>query len=206
MFGGRSVGTALAVFSIVIALAHTAEAEAKSKILVLGDSLSAGYGFGAERAWPRLLARELGSQYIVTNASVSGETSAGGRARLPRLIALHRPDLLILALGANDGLRGLPLAQMRDNLRAMITAARSAGAKTLLIGMRLPPNYGSYAIAFADTFTRISSAEKVPLLPFLLDGFADDPSQFQPDGLHPVASAQQKILANVLPKIHEILK
>lgn len=177
-----------------------------TRILVLGDSLSAGYGIGPTKAWPALLQARLGTEYSVTNASVSGETTAGGLSRLPALMARHQPHLVIVALGANDGLRGLPLAQMRDNLASMLTLIERQQARALLVGIRLPPNYGRYAEEFAQTFADLSKAHGVPLVPFLLDGFADQPAYFQADGLHPTAAAQPLILENVMPAARKALR
>lgn len=177
-----------------------------TRILVLGDSLSAGYGIGPTKAWPALLQTRLGTEYSVTNASVSGETTAGGLSRLPALMARHQPHLVIVALGANDGLRGLPLAQMRDNLASMLTLIERQQARALLVGIRLPPNYGRYAEEFAQAFADLSKAHGVPLVPFLLDGFADQPAYFQADGLHPTAAAQPLILENVMPAARKALR
>lgn len=175
-------------------------------MLVVGDSLSAGYGIAADEAWPTLLEQRGGGEYILTNASVSGETTAGGRSRLPALLARHRPDLVVLALGANDGLRGLPLKQMHDNLDAMIRAISATGAHILLIGIRLPPNYGSYASAFERVFVGLAKHHRITLMPFLLEGFADQPDFFQADGLHPTAAAQTLIVERVEPLVRKALK
>ena len=149
---------------LLFALCFTATpALAARTILVMGDSLSAGYGIRPEQAWPSLLAKQLAEKrldYSVANLSISGETTAGGRARLPDALRQHKPAIVVIALGANDGLRGLPLAQMRDNLTAMLDAARDAGARTLLIGMRLPPNYGPYASEFDAAFRDTASLKK----------------------------------------------
>ena len=170
-------------------------------IMVWGDSLSAGYGLQADEAWPTLLQTRLdeeGFRHTVVNASVSGETSAGGRSRLPAALEQHEPDIVILELGANDGLRGLPPKLLAENLDAMISAARSAGAQVLLVGMQMPPNYGPvYTRRFAQTFTTVAEAQKVPLVPFLLEGFADQPELFLNDGIHPTADAQHKVLDTV---------
>ena len=169
--------------------------------MVWGDSLSAGYGLEADEAWPTLLQTRLdeeGFRHTVVNASVSGETSAGGRSRLPAALEQHEPDIVILELGANDGLRGLPPKLLAENLDAMISAARSAGAQVLLVGMQMPPNYGPvYTRRFAQTFTTVAKAQKVPLVPFLLEGFADQPELFLNDGIHPTADAQHKVLDTV---------
>jgi acyl-CoA thioesterase-1 len=181
-------------------------------ILVLGDSLSAEYGLPRNSGWVKLLADKLAreaqgaAQYSVVNASISGETTSGGRTRLPALLKEHAPAVVVIELGANDGLRGLPLSAMRDNLRAMIAAARAGGARVLLVGMRIPPNYGrTYADGFTATFGQIAREEKVPLVPFLLDGFADKLSYFQADRIHPTVAAQPLIVDNVWPQLRPLL-
>lgn len=182
---------------------------AAKRVLVLGDSLSAGYGIRPQQAWPSLLAERLADErpdYTVANLSISGETTAGGRSRLAAALAEHQPAVLILALGANDGLRGLPLKQMENNLQAMIAAARKAGARVLLAGMRLPPNYGPYAEQFYRRFGEIAKAEKTAYLPFLLEPVATRPDLFQADGLHPTAAAQPLLLEHVWPALKPLLK
>ena len=178
-------------------------------VLVLGDSLSAGYGLRAEDAWPAHLQRKLESlsgEHRVINASVSGETTAGGRSRLPHALETHSPDIVVIELGANDGLRGLPLATMQANLLAMIDAAQSAQVAVVLIGMQLPPNYGpNYANKFHEVFARVAESRDVPFVPFLLDGFAADREMFQNDGIHPTAAAQPRILENVWPALAPLL-
>ncbi|HJW26121.1 MAG TPA: arylesterase [Rhodocyclaceae bacterium] len=182
---------------------------AKKNILVFGDSLSAGYGIRSDAAWPSLLQARLAEKrpdYSVANVSISGETTAGGRSRLPAALKQHRPAVVILELGANDGLRGLQLAQMRDNLDAMVEMARGAGARVLLLGMRLPPNYGPYADQFQATFTEVASRRKVPLVDFFLAAIADQPALFQSDMMHPTAEAQPKLLDHVWPSLQPLLK
>lgn len=180
-----------------------------STILVWGDSLSAGYGLKSGEAWPTLLQTRLkdeGFRHTVVNASVSGETSAGGRSRLPAALEQHRPSIVILELGANDGLRGLRPQLMAENLTAMIDAARAAGSQVLLVGMHMPPNYGAaYTRRFAQTFTDVAQARDVPLVPFLLDGFADQPELFLPDGIHPTAEAQPRVLDTVWQGLQPLL-
>jgi acyl-CoA thioesterase-1 len=196
------------IFTLFAALPFQA-AHAARNILVLGDSLSAGFGIPQEAAWPALLQERLaarGFDYSVANISISGETSSGGRSRIAEALARHRPAVLVLALGANDGLRGLPLAGMRENLAAIIGAAKRTKARVLLVGMRLPPNYGSYADQFADSFRTLAAQEKVALVPFLLDGIADKPAFFQADALHPVAEAQPQLLDNVWAGLAPLLK
>lgn len=178
-------------------------------ILVWGDSLSAGYGLKPGEAWPTLLQTRLsaeGFRHRVVNASVSGETSAGGRSRLPAALEQHKPGIVVLELGANDGLRGLPPKLMADNLQAMIDEARQAGSKVLLVGMQLPPNYGStYTRNFSQTYTEVARTAGVPLVPFLLDGFADRPELFLADGIHPTAAAQKHILDTVWSGLKPLL-
>lgn len=190
-----------------LALATAANA---TGVLVWGDSLSAGYGLKANESWPALLQSRLaglGLDTKVVNASVSGETSAGGRSRLPEALARNKPAVVVIALGANDGLRGLPLGMMRDNLLAMVDDAREAGAKVVLVGMRLPPNYGpAYTTKFQNTFDEVAAASKVPLVPFLLEGIATEPALFQADGIHPVAEAQFNLLDNVWPALKPLLR
>jgi len=179
-------------------------------ILVWGDSLSAGYGLRSQESWPTLLQTRLqreGFRHMVINASVSGETSAGGRSRLPAALDRHKPDLLILELGANDGLRGLKPSLMADNLAAMIRAARERGVRVLLVGMQMPPNYGAaYNRRFQQTFVDVAREHDVPLVPFLLDGFADRGEMFQRDGIHPTAEAQEIIVDTVWKKLVAMLK
>jgi acyl-CoA thioesterase-1 len=179
-------------------------------ILVLGDSLSAGYGIRMEESWPALLQKQLeiqGYGYRVVNASVSGETTSGGVERLPRALSLHRPEVVILELGANDGLRGLPLETSRANLERMVRTARAAGARVLLIGMRIPPNYGPrYAGSFERMFPEIAAQSHLALVPFLLDRVALDATLMQSDGLHPTASGQPLVLENVWAQLRKLLK
>jgi acyl-CoA thioesterase I len=195
---------------LLFALLFTATpALAARTILVMGDSLSAGYGIRPEQAWPSLLAARLTDKrldYSVANLSISGETTAGGRARLPDALRQHKPAIVVIALGANDGLRGLPLAQMRDNLTAMLDAARDAGARTLLIGMRLPPNYGPYASEFDAAFRDTASLKKSAYFDFLLAPIALDRRYFQSDGLHPTAEAQPLLLDAIWPRLQPLLK
>jgi acyl-CoA thioesterase-1 len=186
-------------------LLSSVQAAAGSTVIVLGDSLSAEYGLPRGTGWASLLAERLATQginakeYIVVNASISGETSIGGRSRLPALLG-QKPALVVIELGANDGLRGLPLNQMRANLQAMVDASHAAGAKVLLIGMQIPPNYGkAYADRFAETFAEVAHTRQTWLVPFLLAGFADRSELFLPDRLHPSQQAQPLILETVWP-------
>ena len=196
-------------FFLFALLFSTLPAHAAKTVLVMGDSLSAGYGIRPDQAWPALLGQRLTEKrldYSVANLSISGETTAGGRSRLDAALKAHRPAVVVIALGANDGLRGLPLAQMRDNLGAMIEAARTAGARVALVGMRLPPNYGPYASDFQRGFVDIAKDKKVPLVEFLLEPVATQQRYFQADNLHPVAEAQPLILDHVWPTLAPLLK
>lgn len=170
-------------------------------ILVLGDSLSAGYGLPADQAWPAQLAQRLARRdlpWTVVNAAISGDTSAGGRARLAALLERHRPALVLIELGANDALRGQPLSATAANLRAMIDAARAAGARVGLIGMQIPPNFGPvYTRQFRNMYRRLADETGVPLLEFLLEPIVDDPGAFLDDGIHPNAQAQGPIADHV---------
>jgi len=196
----------VALLACLIAL----PAVAAGKLLVFGDSLSAGHGIALEQSWPALLQTRLNStnaRIAVINASISGETTAGGRSRLPAALRQHKPQWLILALGANDGLRGLPLAAMQTNLEAMIDAAHAAGARVLLVGMRLPPNYGpDYTERFATVFEHVARRKKVALLPFLLEPIAADEGAFQADRLHPTAVAQARLAEHVWTALRPLLK
>lgn len=185
-------------------------AGAADRVLVMGDSLSAGYGLSAEQGWVGLLAAALkaeGKNWEVVNASVSGETSAGGVARIGDALARHQPAVVVIALGANDGLRGLGPDLLATNLRRMATTAIEAGARVLLVGIRIPPNYGpAYTRAFEGTYTSVASELKLPLLPFLLEPIAADERWFQPDRLHPTAEAQPLILAHVRTALDPLLQ
>ena len=166
-----------------------------------GDSLSAGYGIAVDKGWVQLLSDRLGAQgygYQLVNASVSGETTTGGLARLPRALATHRPKIVMIELGANDGLRGLPLAVTRSNLEAMVARSLNARCVVILLGIRMPPNYGErYATGFAAMFSELAHRHRVALLPFLLEGVAAQPTLMQPDGLHPNEHGQPVLLDNV---------
>ena len=162
-----------------------------STLLVLGDSLSAGYGINQENGWVALLEKDLGDDHRIINGSISGDTTGGGLNRLPRLLEEFDPDFVLLELGGNDGLRGQPLNLMQRNLLAMIELCRQAGAEPVLFGMRLPPNYGRrYSDAFAAIYPQLSEQEKVMLIPFELDELAITEGMIQEDGLHPTALAQ----------------
>jgi acyl-CoA thioesterase-1 len=185
-------------------------AAAPGPILVLGDSLSAGYGVKLDATWVALLQTRLSSQgygYRVVNASVSGETTGGARARLPRALELHKPSIVVLELGGNDGLRGLPVKQVRGNFESMIEQVRTAGAQVVLVGMRMPPNYGAeYADSFHALYGELAQKYQVPLVDFFLDGVALDDNLMQADGIHPTAAAQPKLLDNLWPALAKVLK
>jgi acyl-CoA thioesterase I len=193
-----------------VALLFVATAQAEPVVLVMGDSLSAEYGLLTGTGWATLLQKRLlrdGYRYRVANASISGETSVGGRTRIRDALATHRPAVVILALGANDGLRGQPINILRTNLQAIIGACRAKRASVLLIGMRLPPNYGAkYSQQFETAFRLVAEQTATPLVPFMLAGFETDKAQFQQDGLHPVAAAQSRIVDNIYPKLQSLLK
>ena len=190
-------------------LVAPSSALAAKTVLVFGDSLSAGYGIRPQEAWPALLEKRLSERrlnYNVANLSISGETTAGGRSRLAAALREHRPSVVVIALGANDGLRGLPLAQMRANLEHMVTISQQAGARVALLGMRLPPNYGPYAEQFFQTFSELAKQHKTAYLPFLLEPVATQPAMFQADQLHPTAKAQPLILDHVWPALQPLLR
>ena len=183
------------------------------KVLVLGDSLSAEYGLPRGSGWVALLQKQLDQSHAGTtlvNASISGETTSGGRSRLPALLQQHQPTHVIIELGGNDALRGLSLAMTGDNLNFMAKAAKAAGAKVLLLGMQMPPNYGAeMARQFAQVYTQVAQKTRCALVPFFLQGVADDPDPlkwFQPDRIHPNAAAQPRMLAHVWPELKKLLK
>ncbi|QDQ29240.1 arylesterase [Chitinimonas arctica] len=187
-------------------LGSAAAADAKT-IMVFGDSLSAGYGLRMEQAWPSLLQQKLGAGWRVINASQSGETTAGGLTRLPAALQRHKPAVVLVELGANDGLRGLPVETARQNLAAIIEQSRRAGAKVALIAIRLPPNFGGpYTAKFDAMYGELAKQYKLAEPPFLFDGIADQPNMFQSDQLHPIAAAQPRLLANVWPVVAPLVK
>ncbi|MFO1337215.1 MAG: arylesterase [Burkholderiaceae bacterium] len=186
---------------------------APARLVVVGDSLSAEYGLARGSGWVALLAERVAREKLpveVVNASISGDTTAGGRSRLPALLKAHAPKVVLVELGGNDALRGLPLAETRANLAAMVRAARAAGAQVLLAGMQVPPNYGrQYTADFEQAFRDVAQAEHCALVPFLLKGVADRPDAedwFQPDRIHPLARAHPLILDNVWPALLPLLK
>lgn len=196
---------------LVFCLTVVPAAAAAPVILVFGDSISAGYGLPrVEQGWVALLQARLKDQgygYQVINASVSGETTEGGLARLPRALNLHHPAIVVLELGGNDGLRALPVAQMRDNLSRMAELAEAAGAKVALLGMRMPPNYGpQYAAQFTQAYSDVARDKKLPFVPFVLAGIATLPGLMQADGIHPNDAGQPQLLDNVWPALKPLLK
>ncbi|HEY8606552.1 MAG TPA: arylesterase [Noviherbaspirillum sp.] len=198
----------MAAFSLIF---FSAFAYSASKtLLVLGDSLSAEYGLVRGTGWVTLLEKRLQEEKLpatIVNASISGETTSGGKARLPALLARHRPDLVIIELGGNDGLRGLPVAGAEANLREMITAAQKANARVLLVGMQIPPNYGKeYTQRFFGMYRKLAQENKVPLVPFFLEGLAERADLFQADRIHPTAEAQPIMLNNVWPHLKNMLR
>ena len=200
-----------AVFGLPSAQTAAAQgAPASHRVVVLGDSLSAGYGLAQGTGWVALLDKRLKERkpdYSVANASISGDTTAGGRSRLPSVLAREKPAVVILELGANDALRGLSLASSEANLKAMIEASQAAGAKVLLVGMRIPPNYGpDYSERFFAMFGKLAQQYKLPLVPFMLDGVVQRADWFQDDRIHPIAQAQPTMLDNVWPKLEPLLK
>jgi len=200
----------LKVLAVALLSAPAIAYSAPKTVLVLGDSLSAEYGIARGSGWVALMEQRLKEQKIdatVINASVSGETTSGGRTRLPALLEKYHPALVVIELGANDGLRGLPVKAAEDNLRAMAGAAGRADARVLLVGMRMPPNYGrNYTEQFYAMYGSLSKEIKAPLVPFMLEGVADKPQLFQPDHLHPLAVAHPTILANIWPTLQKMIR
>lgn len=175
-------------------------------VLVVGDSLSAGYGIKLEQGWVNLLQQQMTKEANIINASVSGETTSGGLTRLPALLKTHQPAVVILELGGNDGLRGQPLKLMQENLQAMIDSSRSAGAKVLLVGMQIPSNYGQrYTKQFKETYLNLAEKNNILLVPFLLEGVATKEELFQSDKIHPTAEAQPRLANNVKPLLQQAL-
>lgn len=200
----RALG--LCVGLIVMVQAAEPKTSPAKTVLIMGDSLSAGYGIRLEQSWPALLQQRLGDKWRVVNASQSGETTAGGLTRLPAALQAHKPAVVVIELGPNDGLRGLPVAVAQKNLGQMIAQAQAARAKVLLVAMLLPPNFGGeYTSQFADMFPALAKQYKLPMPPFLLAGIADKPELFQADQLHPIASAQPRVLENVWPALKGLL-
>jgi acyl-CoA thioesterase I len=190
---------------LVLAALQAAEASTAAKIMVFGDSLSAAYGLSPQQGWVALLADKLKARkppIPVVNASISGETTRGGLARIATDLINQKPTLVLLELGANDSLRGLPVRETRNNLEALIRAIRKTHAKVILIGLQIPPNYGpDYAREFREMYPQLAKKHQLALVPFLLEGIAEQRELFQSDGLHPIAAAQPRLLANVWPLI-----
>jgi acyl-CoA thioesterase-1 len=193
---------------LAVLLAASGAAFAAPAILVFGDSLSAAYGIPRDAGWVALLGERLKpADYTVVNASISGETSAGGAARIGTVLTESKPAIVILELGANDGLRGLPVVQMKANLATIVRTAKRKGARVLLVGMQLPPNYGAqYTQAFRRAFLEVARREQVPLVPFLFEGLGDRRELFQEDDLHPSAEAQPVLLDNVWRQLEPMLR
>jgi len=189
--------------------ANTLAQDSTPTIVVFGDSLSAAYRIPQERGWVTLLAHRIaeeGINYTVVNASISGETTDGGLSRLPATLTMHEPDILVLELGGNDGLRGLPIANIKKNLEEMVRLSQEAGALVVLAGIQIPPNYGPrYTGPFISQFEEIASAMNLPFIPFLIDGIAQHPELMQDDGIHPIADAQEMVLDNVWPVLQPLL-
>jgi acyl-CoA thioesterase I len=211
-FGRRHFIACLALLAVGGLSAAPARADAPSRILIVGDSMSAEYGLARGSGWVALLEQRLQRERVagaVVNASISGDTTAGGRSRLPALLKQHQPTHVVIELGGNDALRGLPLESTQRNLSEMVKASQEAGARVLLVGIQVPPNYGrAYTERFAATFEAVAAERKVPLVPFLLKGVADVPDAakfFQPDRIHPNESAQPLLLDNVWPALRRLL-
>lgn len=199
-----------ALFLVPLPVAALAAPKSPPSILVFGDSLSSAYGIAERRGWVALLEERLKREKLawgVVNASISGETTSGGRSRLGRALEEHRPAVVVLELGGNDGLRGLPVAEMKKNLSAMIEQSQKAGARVLLLGTRMPPNYGpEYTRAFEGAFGELAKRHKTALVPHLFEGFGEKTELFQPDRIHPAEGAQPLILQNVWPALRPLLK
>jgi acyl-CoA thioesterase-1 len=211
MFPRDTRSVVLALLALLLACASPARAvDAPPALLVLGDSVSAGYGLPAGKGWVTLLDARLksaGYRYTVVNGSISGDTTAGGRARLPALLAQHKPAIVLIELGGNDALRGGNLAATRANLESMVTAAQTAKAQAMIIGMQLPSNYGPvYVKDFGALFSDVAKTKRVPLVPAFFAGFGEDLTLFQPDRIHPTAEAQAKLLDNVWPTLQPLLR
>ncbi|QNA89010.1 arylesterase [Massilia sp. Dwa41.01b] len=199
----------LSVGALMLAASASAYSAPKT-VLVLGDSLSAEYGLARGAGWVALLEQKLQREKIdarIVNASISGETTSGGRARLPALLDQHKPQIVVIELGANDGLRGLAVAAAENNLRQMINLSQKKEAKVMLVGMRMPPNYGrAYTERFFGMYKVLATEYKAPLVPFMLEGVADKPALFQADRLHPTAQAHPIILNNIWPTFSNLIK
>ena len=200
----------LALLLLAVSAAVSAQTPIEAKtILVIGDSISAGYGIQRSQGWVALLEAKVASlkpPSRVVNASISGDTTGGALARLPRALEIHKPDVVVIELGGNDALRGYPVDRIEQNLTAMVTMAKNTGAAVVVLGMEIPPNYGArYTHAFHALYADVATRGAVPLVPFLLDGVATDTSLMQADGIHPTAAAQQRLLDNVWPMLKLLL-
>ncbi len=197
------------LLGLLTTLAASAGAAAAPVVMVLGDSISAGYGLPSETGWVTLLQRRIAADHYphqVVNASISGDTTAGGKARLDALLAKNHPVVTVIELGGNDGLRGGSLDAMRANLDAMIAAAQKSGSRVIIVGLRMPPNYGpAYVNRFDGTFASVARERKATLVSFLFEGFAEDNAMFQPDRIHPTLAAQPKMLDNVWAQLKPLL-
>ncbi|MBV34442.1 MAG: arylesterase [Rickettsiales bacterium] len=193
----------------MLALPAQAETTEQGKILVLGDSLSSGYNFSPEKTWVALLDAKLSEEninYQVINSSISGDTTTQGLQRLPKLLEVHQPDVVIIELGGNDGLRGFPPNTIKQNLDKLVTLSQKADADVLLLGIQIPPNYGQkYAQAFFNNYQQVAEASQVPLVPFFLENVGGKDELMQDDGIHPNEKAQPILLENVWPKVQEVL-
>lgn len=200
----------LGILLLLLILVGNAVAARQAVILILGDSLSAGYGFDARHGWVALLQQRLeqhGQGCKAINASISGDTTSGALQRLPATLKRHRPDVLIIELGGNDGLRGLSLKEMENNLRQMIQMASRQESKVLLLGLRMPPNYGiAYADGFRRVYTELASSQNIALVPFFLDRVALNDAWMQADGVHPTQHAQGQLLENVWPHLRPLIR
>ena len=198
----------LLLLAVSAAVAAQTPIEAKT-ILVIGDSISAGYGIQRDHGWVALLEAKVATltpPHQVVNASISGDTTGGGLARLPRAIEVHKPDVVVIELGGNDALRGYPIDRIENNLDAMVTLAKRGGAAVLVLGMEIPPNYGErYTQAFRSMYANVATRAGAALVPFLLDGVATDAALMQSDGIHPTAAAQTRLLDNVWPALQPLL-
>lgn len=202
----RLLASLLALAASAVGSARIARASGPARVLVLGDSIAAEYGIARGSGWVDMLAARAGDRARFVNASISGETTSGGRGRLPGLLAEHRPDVVVIELGANDALRGLPLDGTEANLDAMVGDALEAGARVLLLGMQVPPNYGRrYTERFAGLFEAVARRHGIALVPFLLEGIADDLAYFQDDRIHPNESAQELIAETAWPALEPLL-
>lgn len=206
---GRKFGRWRSVLFLLLILCATSAYSASKTVLVVGDSLSAEYGLARGTGWVPLLEKKLSEERIdvsIVNASISGETTSGGKARLPALLEQHRPAIVVIELGGNDGLRGLPISSIEKNFRDMIKEIRNAGAQALLIGMQIPPNYGrEYTEKFSRLYSKLAKETGAPIVPFLLEGVANKPELFQADRIHPVAQAQPIMLDNIWPHLRRLL-